>query len=45
MEEKKRCISPALLIHPGKTICDILNERGITQKEFADIDYFMNKED
>ncbi len=45
MEEKKPCISPDLLIHPDKTICDILKERGIIQKEFADLDYSMSKED
>lgn len=32
-----RCIgiSPDLLIHPGETISDLLEERGITQKELA----------
>ncbi len=28
-------ISPDLVIHPGETIADLLQERGITQKELA----------
>ena len=28
-------ISPELLIHPGETIADLLEERGITEKELA----------
>ena len=35
MVEKNRGISPDLLIHPGETISDLLEERGITQKELA----------
>ena len=35
MVEKKLGISPDLLIHPGETISDLLEERGITQKELA----------
>lgn len=35
MEVKNRGISPDLLIHPGETISDILEERCITQKELA----------
>lgn len=35
MVEKNRGISPDLLIHPGETISDLLEDRGITQKELA----------
>lgn len=35
MAVKNRGISPDLLIHPGETISDLLEERGITQKELA----------
>lgn len=35
MAANKRGISPDLLIHPGETISDILEERKITQKELA----------
>jgi len=35
MAANKRGISPDLLIHPGETISDILEEREITQKELA----------
>lgn len=35
MEIKNRGISPDLLIHPGETIVDLLEERDITQKELA----------
>ena len=35
MAVKNRGISPDLLIHPGETISDVLEERGITQKELA----------
>lgn len=35
MVEKKHGISPDLLIHPGETISDLLEERNITQKELA----------
>ena len=35
MVANKRGISPDLLIHPGETISDILEERKITQKELA----------
>lgn len=35
MSEKKSDISADLLIHPGETIEDILEERGISQVELA----------
>ena len=35
MAVKKTGISPDLIIHPGETIADILEERGITQAELA----------
>ena len=35
MVEKRRVISPDLVIHPGETIFDLLQDRGITQKELA----------
>lgn len=35
MVVKKTGISPDLLIHPGETISDLLEERGITQAELA----------
>ena len=35
MAEKKIGISRDLIIHPGETIADILEERGITQTELA----------
>lgn len=35
MAEKKTGISPELIIHPGETIADILEDRGITQTELA----------
>jgi len=35
MTANKPGISPDLLIHPGETISDILEERKITQKELA----------
>ena len=35
MAIKNHGISPDLLIHPGETIADLLEERGITQKELA----------
>ena len=35
MAAKNRGISPDLLIHPGETISDLLEERGMTQKELA----------
>ena len=35
MAEKRRVISPDLVIHPGETIYDLLQDRGITQKELA----------
>ena len=35
MAINKHGISPDLLIHPGETISDLLDERGITQKELA----------
>ena len=35
MAANKRGISPDLLIHPGETISDMLEERKITQKELA----------
>ena len=35
MVAKNRGISPDLLIHPGETISDLLEERGMTQKELA----------
>ncbi len=35
MATKNRGISPDLLIHPGETISDLLDERGMTQKELA----------
>ena len=35
MVEKKRGISPDLLIHPGETIADLLEERDMSQKELA----------
>lgn len=35
MEEKKRGLSRDLLIHPGETIADLIEDRGITQKELA----------
>ncbi|MBQ3646024.1 MAG: HigA family addiction module antidote protein [Synergistaceae bacterium] len=35
MVANKHGISPDLLIHPGETISDILEERKITQKELA----------
>ncbi len=44
MAGKKTGISRELIIHPGETIADILEERGITQAELAvhpeDIGYF-----
>lgn len=35
MAIKKRGISPDLLIHPGETISELLEERGLTQKELS----------
>ena len=35
MAAKKTGISHDLIIHPGETIADILEERGITQAELA----------
>ena len=37
MEKRKNqeLISPDLLIHPGETILEVINDRGITQKELA----------
>ncbi len=35
MERRKSGISRELLIHPGETIADILDDRGITQSELA----------
>ena len=35
MAAKKTGISPDLLIHPGETIADVLEDRGITQVELA----------
>ena len=35
MAVKNRGISHDLLIHPGETIYDVLEERGLTQKELA----------
>ncbi|MBR1582564.1 MAG: HigA family addiction module antidote protein [Spirochaetales bacterium] len=35
MATRRIGISPELLIHPGETILDLLNERGISQKELA----------
>ena len=35
MVVKNRGISPDLLIHPGETISDLLEERGMTRKELA----------
>ncbi len=35
MAEKKTGISHNLIIHPGETIADVLEERGITQAELA----------
>ena len=35
MAEKRRVISPDLVIHPGETIFDLLQDRGITQRELA----------
>lgn len=35
MGVKKIGISPDLIIHPGETIADVLEDRGITQKELA----------
>ena len=35
MAENRRVISPDLVIHPGETIYDLLQDRGITQKELA----------
>lgn len=35
MAVKKNGISPDLLIHPGETVYDLLEDRGITQKELA----------
>lgn len=35
MAEKRIGISRDLIIHPGETIADILDERGITQAELA----------
>ena len=35
MAVKNRGISRDLLIHPGETIADLLEDRGITQKELA----------
>ena len=35
MAEKRHVISPDLVIHPGETIYDLLQDRGITQKELA----------
>lgn len=35
MEAKKTGISPELIIHPGETIADVLEDRGITQAELA----------
>ena len=36
MVTKRHGISPDLLIHPGETISDILEERSLTQKELAE---------
>lgn len=35
MAAKKIGISRDLIIHPGETIADVLEERGITQSELA----------
>lgn len=35
MAEKKTGISRDLIIHPGETLADIMNERGISQSELA----------
>lgn len=35
MEAKKTGISHSLIIHPGETIADVLEDRGITQAELA----------
>lgn len=35
MLTKKNGISHSLIIHPGETIADVINERGITQAELA----------
>ena len=35
MAEKKTGISHNLIIHPGETIADVLEERGITQAELS----------
>ena len=35
MAAKKTGISPELIIHPGETIADILEDRGITQADLA----------
>ena len=35
MAAKKICISRDLIIHPGETFADVLEERGITQSELA----------
>lgn len=35
MAVKRHVISPDLVIHPGETIYDLLQDRGITQKELA----------
>lgn len=32
---KKNGISHSLIIHPGETIADVINERGVTQAELA----------
>ncbi len=35
MAAKKTGLSPDLIIHPGETIADLLEERGMTQQELA----------
>ncbi len=35
MAAKKIGLSPELIIHPGETIADLLEERGMTQQELA----------
>ena len=37
MAVKKTGISRDLLIHPGETIADVLEERGISQAELAEV--------
>lgn len=41
MAAKKIGISRDLIIHPGETIADVLEERGITQSELRRVQAFL----